>query len=166
MLILITGLPATGKSTVARRLARELGAEILRTDIVRKDLLKTATYSEDEKELVYRAVFMLADYLIKNDVNVIIDGTFYKYNLRKNAKKIAKKRGKRFFLIETRCPEDIVLKRLDERKKNLRSPSDADEAVYYKVKKAFEPIKEDHLLIDTGWNIKDAVKELVGQIKD
>ncbi len=164
MLILITGLPATGKSTVARRLAKALGAEVLRTDIVRRELFKNPRYTEEEKDLIYNAVFLLADYLIRNDVNVIIDGTFYKESLRRQAKKIARKRGKRFFLIETRCPEDVVLKRIEQRKRNIKSPSDADEKVYYKIKDIFEGISEDHLIVDTGWDIKRSVRELADRI--
>lgn len=165
MLILICGLPATGKSTVARQLARTLKAEVLRTDIVRKEILKKPSYSEEEKDVIYKTVFLLANYLIKNDVNVIIDGTFYKEKLRKEAKQIAKKQGKRFFLIETRCPEDVVIQRLSNRAKNLRSPSDADEEVYHKIKGLYEDIKGDHIVIDTGWNIKDSIKDVVAKIK-
>ncbi|MFQ5800562.1 MAG: AAA family ATPase [Candidatus Hydrothermarchaeales archaeon] len=165
MLILICGLPATGKSTVARKLARSIGAEVLRTDIVRRELIKSPAYTEEEKGLIYNAVFLIADYLIKNDVNVIIDGTFYRDPLRKQAKKIAKRRGKRFFLIEARCPEGIVLSRLAKRKKNLRSPSDADLDVYYKIKNLFEPITEEHIIINTDWNLKEAIQGVLKKIK-
>jgi predicted kinase len=151
MLILICGLPATGKSTG--------------TDIIRKGLIKNPQYSEDEKEQVYNAVFLIADYLIKADVNVIIDGTFYRESLRNRAREIAKKRNKRFFLIETRCPEDIVLKRLEGRKRNLRSPSDADLDVYYKIKGIFEKIEGEHIEIETGWNIREAIRDVVKKIK-
>ncbi len=165
MLILICGLPATGKSTVARQLARSLKAEVLRTDIVRKEIIRKPSYTEEEKDLIYNTVFLLARYLIKNDVNVIIDGTFYREKLRKEARQIAKKQGKRFFLIETRCPEDVVIQRLSGRAKNLRSPSDADEKVYYKIKGLYEDIKDDHMVIDTGWNIRDSIRDVVEKIK-
>jgi len=165
MLILICGLPATGKSTVARRLSKALGAELLRTDIVRKELIKKPEYSEEEKEQIYGLTFLIADYLIKADVDVIIDGTFYRDSLRNRARDIAKKRGKRFFLIETKCSEDIVLKRLEGRKRNLRSPSDADTSVYYKIKDLFEEIQSKHIEIETGWNISDAMRDLVKKIK-
>ena len=165
MLILICGLPATGKSTVARRLAKALDAEVLRTDIVRKALIGNPTYTEEEKNLIYKTVFLIAEYLIKHDVNVIIDGTFYKDLLRKEAKNIAKKHCKRFFLIETSCPEAVVLKRLGKRERNLKSPSDADIDVYYKIKGLFEPIKESHITIDTDWGLEDSLKEALEKIK-
>jgi predicted kinase len=165
MLILICGLPATGKSTVARRLAKAMGAEVLRTDIVRRELIKNPAYTEEEKNLIYKANFLIADYLIKNDIIVIIDGTFYRDKHRRQAREIAKRRGKRFFLVETKCPEDIVLKRLEKRRRNLRSPSDADKEVYFKIKNLFEEIKEDHIVIDTGWNIKDSIKDVIKKIK-
>jgi len=78
MLILVCGLPATGKSNLARNLARKLKAQVLNTDVVRKDLIKKPTYTDDEKELVYKVTFLIARYLILNRRNVVIDGTFYK----------------------------------------------------------------------------------------
>jgi predicted kinase len=165
MLILICGLPATGKSTVSRQLTKKIKGEVLRTDIIRKKLIENPKYTVKEKNLIYRALFLITDYLLKQDVNVILDGTFYKDALRKEAARIAKKRGKKFFLIETRCPEDLVLKRLGKREQNLRSPSDADVSVYYKIKGLFEAISDDHIVIETGWNIKNSMKEVLEQIK-
>jgi predicted kinase len=163
MLILICGLPATGKSTVARRLAKLLKAEVLRTDTIRKKIFHKPSYTEGEKDFIYKTLFLLADILLKYDVNVIIDGTFYKEKLRREPKNIAARRGKKFFLIETRCPEDIVIKRLEGRKRNLRSPSDADISVYYK--RLFEDIRTDHIVVDTGWNIDKSISDVLKKIK-
>jgi len=165
MLVLVCGLPATGKSTVARRLARSLGAELLRTDVVRKELIGRPRYTEEEKELVYRALFLIAERLLKNDVNVILDGTFYKRSLRDEARRIAEKQGKRFFLIETTCPEEVVAKRLARRSRSVKSASDADLEVYRKLKAVFERIEEEHIVIETGWNMKEGVKEAVKAIR-
>lgn len=165
MLILICGLPATGKSTVARRLAKLTRAELLRTDAIRKRIILKPSYSKKEKNTVYRTVFLLADYLIKNGVDVIIDGTFYTESLRREAQEIAKRRGARFFLVETSCPEKLVLERLKRRKRSLRSLSDADLEVYYKIKKIFEPITEEHITVETAWDIKKAVNEAYEQIR-
>jgi len=165
MLILVTGLPATGKSTVSKRLGHTLKAEILRTDIIRKELFNKPLYTDTEKEIIYKTLLLIAGHLLKQDIDVILDGTFYKKEPRDQARKLAKKHGKRFFIVETRCPEEIALSRLANRKRNLKSPSDADQEVYLKVKNLFEKIDDEHILIDTGWNIKEAVKDLVKKIK-
>ena len=46
MLIIVCGLPGTGKSTVAKHLSSDLGGEILRTDIIRRELFKDASLEE------------------------------------------------------------------------------------------------------------------------
>jgi len=44
--VLVCGLPATGKTTAARRVAKSLGAENLSTDVVRREILEEATLEE------------------------------------------------------------------------------------------------------------------------
>jgi len=46
MLIIICGLPGTGKSTLARHLSSDLGGKVLRTDIIRRELFKDASLEE------------------------------------------------------------------------------------------------------------------------
>jgi len=46
MLIIVCGLPGTGKSTLARHLSSDLGGEVLRTDIIRREIFKSATLEE------------------------------------------------------------------------------------------------------------------------
>jgi len=46
MLIIVCGLPGTGKSTLAKHLSLDLGGEILRTDIIRRELFKDASLEE------------------------------------------------------------------------------------------------------------------------
>ena len=46
MLIVICGLPVTGKSTLAKHLAIDLGGEVLRTDIIRRELFRDASLKE------------------------------------------------------------------------------------------------------------------------
>jgi len=46
MLIIVCGLPGTGKSTLARHLASDLGGSMLRTDLIRRELFKNASLEE------------------------------------------------------------------------------------------------------------------------
>jgi len=90
MLVLITGLPGTGKSTIAMHLARRLRATVLRTDVIRKQLFPQPKYTEEEKELVYKVTFLIAEYLLRAGKNVILDGTFYKRSLRQRVYQLAR----------------------------------------------------------------------------
>ena len=57
MLIIICGLPGTGKTFIAKKLAPKINAEHLSTDRIRKELFPEPTYSEDEKNKVYVEMF-------------------------------------------------------------------------------------------------------------
>lgn len=76
----LTGLPASGKSTIARELARSLSArslalEVLESDVARTSLTPEARYDERERELFYRALAFTASRLVAHGVAVIIDAT-------------------------------------------------------------------------------------------
>lgn len=164
MLVLVIGLPGSGKSTVARALASELKAKILRTDEIRKTMVQSPTYGEREKEIVYDAMLSAAGQLLENGENVILDATFYKEELRGRAKNLAEKLKKKFFVIECRAHEEVIRKRMEKRKKSIKSLSDADFEVYKKLKEKFEPIKknaDEHVAIDTSYLNKNEIREIL-----
>ncbi len=72
----ITGLPGSGKSTAADGI-RKLHPDffILRMDELRKIVTPNPTYSDTERDLVYRSLVYLAMVLTELGRNVIIDAT-------------------------------------------------------------------------------------------
>lgn len=162
MLILVCGLPATGKSIVADVLSKEFNAPILRTDDIRKKLFKKPTYTNKEKSLVYRVMFVTADYFLKQKIPCILDGTFSKEENRKKAYEIAKDNRTKFYLVECVCSEDVVKQRI---KNKGRHSSDADWKIYLKIKKEFEPIKEKHILVNTSNSSFDAAQKIIEGFK-
>jgi adenylylsulfate kinase len=77
----ITGLPGSGKSTIADFLkAAHPDLVILRMDDLRKIVTPAPTYSESERDLVYRSIIYFAGRLTELGHTVIIDATG---NLRK-----------------------------------------------------------------------------------
>lgn len=53
MVVLVMGLPGSGKSYLARRLAELIGATYISSDRVRRDLFPAARYTAEEKAGVY-----------------------------------------------------------------------------------------------------------------
>jgi adenylylsulfate kinase len=76
----LTGLPASGKSTVARALAAELAgrgirAAVLESDAVRREITRRPKYNDEERDAFYATLAYLARVLVLNGVPVIVDAT-------------------------------------------------------------------------------------------
>ncbi|MCK4555819.1 MAG: AAA family ATPase, partial [Candidatus Aenigmarchaeota archaeon] len=162
MLIIFSGLPATGKTTLARKVAEKTGAIILRTDVIRKEMFTEPKYIEEEKEQVYNEMFSRAEkFLIKGQV-VILDANFYLQSLRDRAGDVARQSGKKFFIVECILDEEKVLERMKERPAK-QDASDANSIeIYHRIKKLWEPIREPHIVIDASG--EGALEEVLEKI--
>lgn len=165
MLILISGLPGSGKTKIARELSKRLNLPILSTDEIRKKLFKKPKYTKFEKWLIYKVMFLVAEELLKNKIGLILDATFSGRSSRNWAKKIAKRYKTPFKIIEVRCQEKILLERIEKRIKE-GSLSDADRKIYFKIKREFEPIKERHIIIDNSKSFRETKKQIEKISKD
>lgn len=149
MLIIICGLPGTGKTFLSKKLAERINAVHLNTDKVRKELFSQPTYSEEEKQKIYTEMFARAGKLLLQRKNVILDATFFKSDLRQLAYDVAEENSSAYYIIECVASFCRVKERIIEREKQ-ETDSDADVRVYKKVSEEFEPIEEAHLTLDTS----------------
>jgi adenylylsulfate kinase len=121
----ITGLPGSGKSTIARALHKELQkhglhAQILSSDMLRRVITPKPTYSKEERDVVYNAIVFVAELLTQNDVNVIIDATGNRRRYRDHARKMIP----RFLEAYLRCPMEVCVEREVRRKKLFHAPKE------------------------------------------
>ena len=104
----LTGLPASGKSTVARALATELAgkgirAAVLESDAVRRKITPNATYGEAERDGFYATVAYIAGVLVEHGVPVIVDATANRRTHRDRARAAIP----RFLEVHIRCPLSV-----------------------------------------------------------
>ncbi len=161
MIIVVCGLPGTGKTTIAKALSQMTGATLLRTDVIRKEMLEKSAYTEKERDAVYENMLVITNEKLQNGEDCILDGTFYKKSLRDEARRIAKKNGSSFHIVECTLHDDLVKKRIISRKNDA---SEADFDVYQKAEKNFEPIKEKHVVIDTSKDTKECVDKIMKEM--
>jgi predicted kinase len=162
LIVVICGLPGVGKSTLAKDLAPLLNAVILSSDKIRKELFPNPIYSKREVKIIYDVMILLAKYLYGAGINCIIDATFNKEKSRTQLKNKLMLPEEELFMVECICPEDTIVSRLKTRKNDY---SDADLRIYKRMKKTYEPILEDHLVIDTSQSSsKTNAMEIAGQI--
>ena len=117
----ITGLPGSGKSTVADEIKkRHPSFVLLRMDELRKVITPQPTYSETEREIVYRAIVYLAKKLTETGHDVIIDATG---NLRR-WRDLARQLIPRYGEIYLQCPIAVCIRREQERVETREAPKD------------------------------------------
>lgn len=158
MTIIICGLPGTGKTFLANTLSKKINAAVLSTDKIRKELFHKPTYSLWERSLIYDIMFLLAKYLNSAGINCILDGTFNQQRSRDEVIKKLNLKKKDLFIIECTCPEDIILSRLKDRKNDF---SDANVSIYFKMKKIYETVVENHLTIDTSKSLEQNLAKII-----
>ncbi|MEM1507550.1 MAG: adenylyl-sulfate kinase [Candidatus Bathyarchaeia archaeon] len=113
----VTGLPGSGKSTVAHLLADKLKAMgvhayVLSSDALRRVITPNPKYTEEERDIVYGALVYIAKILTENGVNVIIDATGNRRRYRDNARRQIPS----FMEAYLRCPLEVCIERESKRK--------------------------------------------------
>jgi len=119
----VTGLPGSGKSVAALALQRKLlnkgvKSQILSSDEMRKFVTPRPTYSQEERDAVYRCLAFVASLLAKNHINVIIDATGNLRKYRENCRGMVE----RFAEIYMKCPIETCMEREATRVDTLHAP--------------------------------------------
>jgi len=164
-----TGLPGSGKTTIARRTARLMESRnrrvtILHLDDVRKFVTPEPTYTEQERETVYRALAYMAHLLVEQGHDVFIDATAHRARWRDAARGLIPD----FAEVHIRCPLETAMNR--ERK---RKPGMAPTGIYAKsgekgasvpgVDVAYEEPQNPEIVVDSS---ADGAWELSAVIAD
>lgn len=145
MLILIAGLPGTGKTTIARAFAAHSGAAHFNSDAIRQQLGLMGKYGPEDKQAVYDELLAQARAALLRGQRVVVDSTFFKESIRAPFRQLAADCGQPLYWVEVQASEQTLRQRL----KQDRPDSEADFEVYQKIRRQFEPLPEGRLLVDT-----------------
>lgn len=173
-ILIACGLPASYKTETTEVIAELKGYQILRTDLIRLEVLKgedifdeKVASSMEKRELVYKKMFSSADELAGKGKGIILDATFITQALRKRAAQIAARHNKVFVIQQTQCPQDVSLRRISERTRENYESNALTEQAYLNNKKMFQPVDLGdlknlyptlnimHLLVDTTSDLAD-----------
>ncbi len=155
MLILLTGLPGTGKSTIANLLAEKTGGLVINSDTLRKELFPVKrTYSSIETGIVIQETERLVREALLENKTVILDALFTKQDARDKYQKLAQELKVSFKVILVGAPESLIKERLDERSL-VNDSSEATFEIYLDRKKHFEAVNGEHLTITNEGSLED-----------
>jgi hypothetical protein len=153
-LILLCGLSGSGKSYLADQIAPLLGVQVLRSDVLRKQLhdlpaqapmpeaYAQGLYSPQSTEKVYAQMLQQAKGLLNQNQAVLLDATFLKRKHRLQALALARKQDCDFTVLLCSCPEGEVQRRMQIRQQDQNKVSDGTWEIYQKQKQDFQPLSE------------------------
>jgi predicted kinase len=171
VLLITCGLPGTWKTETSEEISRIKGYPILRSDLIRLEVLKGENIFEEKlasdmskRTMVYDETFRRADEALSKGDSAIIDATFVTQSLRGRAAEIAAKHSKTFVILETRCPQEVAIARILRRTRENYESNALTEQAYLNNKKRFEKVDVDdlkrlypklkiiHLTVDTQYD--------------
>jgi aminoglycoside phosphotransferase family enzyme/predicted kinase len=161
-LVLVGGLPGTGKSTIAAGVAETSGLELLRSDVIRKQLARLAPglgatagfgegiYSPQATEATYDELLRRAEVGLSHGATVILDASWSVAARRSQARQVAQACAAD--VIELRCsaPVEVTAERMRARAEAGTDASDADEHIAAAMAAVADPWPEATELVTTG----------------
>lgn len=171
-LLISVGLPGSWKSPVTEEIARLKGFQILRSDMIRLEVLKgedvfdrSVASDPGRRKRVYLEMFKRAEDRLKTEKRgLILDATFVTRELRLRAAELALRAGRSLVIVECVCSEEKSIERILMRTKENYESNALTREAYLNNKALFEPVDADalkqtfeilsivHLVIDTESN--------------
>lgn len=163
--VAVGGLIASGKTTVAERVAAEIMAPVVDADRTRKHLLGVeptepvheaafeGAYSRETSEAVYRELLRRAGAVLASGRPVVLDTSFRTRRLRQAARRLAEEGGVPFHFLECRAGREVCRERLRQREQET-GVSDGRLEIFDDFAARWEPVEElpesEHLVLDTS----------------
>ena len=171
VLLITCGLPGTWKTETSEEIARIKGYPILRSDVIRLEVMKGENIFDEKvasdmskRTMVYDETLRRADEAVERGDSAIIDATFVTQSLRRRAAELAARHNKTFVILETHCPQQVAIARILRRTQENYESNALTEQAYLNNKKKFEKVNVDdlkrlypklriiHLTVDTQYD--------------
>jgi adenylylsulfate kinase len=161
----LTGLPASGKSSIAHELSAALAeaglaVEVLESDAVRSVVTPAPTYFREEREVFYRALAFCGSRLVAHGVPVIFDATANRREYRDLARTLIP----HFVEVAVVCPLEVCQQR--DRKGTYRKTVEGKSSTVPGLQESYEPPLQPEVVLDTTrLNPKSAAERLLEALR-
>jgi predicted kinase len=163
MIILMAGLPATGKTTLARELARRTQGALLSKDEIRAALFspEDVEYAVKQDDFVMEVMLEAAGYILRKTPTrkVLLDGrTFSRRYQIDRVLQFARQLSQSWIIIECTCSEESARRRLHLEPDPSHPAHNRTFALYLELKARFEPITHPKTTISTDQPLENCVE--------
>lgn len=167
-LVVVSGLPGSGKSYFCRRLASRHPLARLDSDALRKTLFGQPTHSPEESSRLFAACHYVLDRLLGAGISALLDATNLREVHRRQLYAIAERHAAKLVVVSLRAPATVVEKRLAARARRAdpEDLSDAGPDVYERMRSLDEPIARPHIVVDTSADIEPALRAVLRELEE
>jgi hypothetical protein len=149
-IIMMHGLPGTGKSFIAEKIARIFPNVVVLKTVKFRDIKDSSPErfdeailkTREEKDVTYKKLIASARGALLEGKIPILDATFHKRYRRKWVYDLAREMNARLAIISVGCDESVVFERIEQRETDIGSDA------FLKSRKAFEIMKEQADVLD------------------
>jgi len=165
--VVLVGLPGSGKSYLARAVAKRVPAVVLDSDALRAVLFGEPKHTKKEHARLFPALHVLMERLLERGNTIIVDATNLKEANRRPYYKIAQKHRAPVVLVRTWAPWPVVKERLLSRSeaRDADDRSTATVEVYEEMRSDSERLRKKHVSVDTSRDIGPAVDRIVSLLQ-
>jgi adenylylsulfate kinase len=170
MIVIMAGLPSTGKTTLARALALRTAGVVLNKDEIRAALFPAAEieYSTAQDDFCMSVLLDAAAYLLKKNPTrtILIDGRpFSKSQQLEQVTNTAEQLRQRWKILECTCRAETARMRLEEQT-TTHLAANRDYQLYLKMKSDWQEILLPKVVIDTDRTLAQCVEEAARAITE
>lgn len=171
--VVMVGLPGSGKSYLARAVAKRAPVVVLDSDALRSALFGEPRHTREEHRRLFPALHLLMERLLERGNSIVVDATNLKETNRRPYYTIAEKYGVPVVLVRTWAPTPVIRERLLARSEALLGgqapdPDDRSTAtmeVYERMRSGSERLRKKHVSVDTSRDVGAAVDRIVSLLQ-
>jgi predicted kinase len=159
-LIIFTGLPGTGKSTLAEAVGKALGIPVFAKDWLEATLMRSELIPSNPDMPLgsagYELLTTLAERQFMLDQSVILDSVASTQSIRDVWIQLAQQHGADYRVIECICTDETLHRvRLNQRQRNIPGWHELEWSEVERVKQYYVPWERDHLVLDMTYSLTE-----------